>query len=291
MLLKHGHVINRTSISRLLVFFFITLIVSSCRKDELPKEDLIHSYLHLSHTRTNDNSGIYSPLYSVDYSKYDLLLLGGDMANLTSLDDNILSHVDSVFDLSAETTLLTVGNHDYTDIDLLSTYTKRPTFYAYYQNDATFIVLDTQDSLSNIIGLQRDFLNSVLDTISSSRQLFILTHKLIWMDDDGELSPQIDAISNGIAGDCFYCVNPNNFYSEIYPKLIELESNGTNVTCIAGDVGFKVNSFSYETTDGIAFYASGIDYTQSEEWNQALKIEHNISQNHLIFSFVSIGDL
>ncbi|MCH2233873.1 MAG: metallophosphoesterase [Crocinitomicaceae bacterium] len=274
------------------LFIPIFLIaLTSCRKDKPNAEDITHSYLHLSHTRLADNSGMYAPVYDIDYSQYELLLLGGDLANLTSLDDDILTHVDAVFDLGAPTTLLALGNHDYTDTEKLSNYTNRPNYFAYYQNYATFIVLDTQDSLSNIVGDQQSFLNEVLDTIQVSRQVFILTHKLIWMDGNSELEPQIDFISNGIAGDCFHCVNPNNFYTAVYPKLISLENSGINVTCLAGDLGFKVSSFQYSSPEGIDFYASGVDYDQPETWNQVLIIDHNITQHKVDCRFVSISEL
>ena len=65
-----------------------------------------------------------------------------------------------------------------------------------------------------------DFLFEVLDTIQQSNHLIILHHKLIWMYDHDVLESQISSVSNADLGGCFNCINPNNFYSEIYPKLV-----------------------------------------------------------------------
>jgi len=217
------------------------------------------------------------------------LLLGGDLTHLTSLDDVVMSHVDSIFDLSSPNTLWALGNHDYSDLNRVEQYTGRKAYYAYFKNDITFVVLDTQDSLSNIVGSQRVFLNSVLDTIQKSSHLVILHHKLIWMNGNSTLEPQIPSVSNGVAGNCFYCLNPNNFNSEFYPKLKTLKQNGVNVICIGGDIGFLTKEFEYTTPDGIHFLASGI--ATGTSGNKALLLTHDLTNNQLSWEFKSISSL
>lgn len=56
-------------------------------------------------------------------------------------------------------------------------------------------MLDTQDSLSNIIGAQRDFLFRVLDTIQESSHLVVLHHKLMRMYNQIDLEPIISDVS------------------------------------------------------------------------------------------------
>ena len=66
-------------------------------------------------------------------------------------------------------------------------------------------------------GDQLLYARAVLDTVQESKQVFVLTHKMIWMADNGPLQAMIDSVSNGYYGSCFFCVNPNNFYTDIYP--------------------------------------------------------------------------
>jgi hypothetical protein len=271
----------------------LVLCLFSCKKQkalELPVLELeLKSYLHLSHTRTNSNPLMDSVAEKINYHKFDMLWLGGDLAHLTSKDEETMTRVDSLFDIRNTNTLWALGNHDYTDLDRVEQYTNRPPFYAFHQDEITFIVLDTQDSLSNIIGAQKDFVMGVLDTIQESTHLILLHHKLIWMYDNIILEPQISSIANGGLGDCFYCINPNNFNSEIYPNLVEVEERGVEVLCIGGDIGFKVNEFEYLSPEGIQFLASGI--YSGEEGNKALLFQHDLNNNILTWDFILLRKL
>jgi hypothetical protein len=226
---------------------------------------------------------------NIDYSKFDVLCLGGDLALLTSLDEATMEKTDSYFNVSDPNTLWSLGNHDYSDLDLVEAYTGRPPYYAYNKNGITFIVLDTQDSLSNIVGEQLNLFNSVMDTLTESTHLIVLSHKLIWMYSHPELNSEIDSISNGIFGECFHCVNPNNFYEDLYPRLIEAKQGGIEVICLAGDIGIKVKDFYYLTDEEIIFLASGLSYTESE--NFAILFKHNVSKNELTWEYKLLNDL
>ncbi len=270
----------------------LVVLLFSFEEDEIVEPTNIietKNYLHISHTRTKSNPYMDSTVEMIDFSKFDMLWLGGDLASLTSLDDYTMSHVDSIFDIDNSNTLWALGNHDYSNLDRIQEFTNRPPFYSFHKNGITFIVLDTQDSLSNIIGLQKDFFDGIVDTIQESSHLIILHHKLIWMYGNTELEPQISTISNGYFGDCFYCINPNNFYSDIYPKLLKIKQKGVEVLCIAGDIGFKVNEFEYITSDGIYFLASGINFGGDE--NKALLFTHDIANKKLTWNYELITDL
>lgn len=273
------------------ILVLFTFFLFSCKKEDvivIPVSES-KSYLHLSHTRTNSNPSMDSVVEKVDFRKFDMLWLGGDLAHLTSADDATMTHVDSIFDIGNINTLWALGNHDYTDLNRVEEYTNRPPYYSMNQDGITFIILDTQDSLSNIIGAQKDFLLGVLDTIQESTHLVILHHKLIWMYGNAYLEPQISSISNGGLGSCFYCINPNNFNSEIYPKLVEIKQRGIEVLCIGGDIGFKVTEFEYQTSEGIYFLASGI--TNNEKNNKALLFQHDLTTNSLTWSFKLLTEL
>ena len=279
------------------IFSFLLLILffNSCKQDHksiFPEEDISENpirYLHISHTRTNANPNLDSIVEAKDFSKYDMLWLGGDLAESTSLDVATMNHVDSIFDLANPNTLWALGNHDYDDLQRVRSYTLRETYNVYYKNGITILVLDTQDSLSNIIGMQKQFVEAVLDTIAASSHLIILTHKLIWMYGDSILEPQIQSITNGGFGLCFYCLNPNNFYTTIYPQLLAIQNRGVKVICIAGDIGFYTKEFSYVNSDGMTFLASGIN--AGTNGNKALLFSHNKNKKTLTWSFVPLMDL
>ena len=258
----------------------ILCIVLSCQVND-------KTYAVISHTRLNDNSGIDSIVAKANLAKYNLLLLGGDMANLSSKDDSIINYLDQIYDISNEHTLWSLGNHDYTNLPLLLKYTKKNTFYSYKDKNTLFIVLDTQKDSSKIIGEQLTFLNTTLDTTRNYDNLVILTHKLIWMRNHQTLEPMIDSVSNGHFGNCDYCIQENNFYQDIYPKLIQLKNKGKQIYCIAGDIGFKTKKFEYKTKDDIQFLATGIKANTPN--NFFIKLFYK--NNKLNYTFLPITDL
>lgn len=255
---------------------FLTFTIQSCERDS-------KKYAVISHTRLNDNSGINSAVSGLNLSSYDVLMLGGDMANLSAYDDTILTYLDSVFDVSNSKTLWALGNHDYTNVDLLKAYTEKETYYSYSQNNTLFIVLDTQLDSSRITDDQLRFFESVTDTMKSYKNLIILTHKLIWMRDHEVLEEQIDSVSNGHYGDCSYCIQTNNFYTDIYPKLVKLTTENMNVFCVAGDIGFKVSKFEYDTDEGVVFLATGMNSTSESNW--CLEFSNDLDAEKITYSF------
>jgi len=277
--------------------FFLVLMVFqlpfiSCTDSLFPEPTRSHEnveYLHISHTRTKQNPRMDSDVEKVDFSKYDMLWLGGDLAHESSKDIRTMENINSVFNIGSETTLWSLGNHDYSNLSRVSKYTNRNPYYAYYRNGITVIVLDTQDDFSNISGTQKVFFNNVIDSLDQSSHLVVLHHKLIWMNDNENLEALIYYTSNGRAGDCFYCINPNNFYSEIYPKLKQVKQKGIEVICIGGDIGSKTSEFEFETPDGIFFIASGI--FSEGAYNKALLFKHNKKLKTLVWNYKYIKDL
>ena len=272
---------------RIFIILITLSLLNSCESNQ--EEDVMLDYLHVSHTRTDINPKLDSVIESINYSKYDVLMLGGDLATLTSLDVNAMNHVDSVFNLSKPSTLWSLGWHDYTDLILVEDFTKRKPYYSYYKNGITFIVIDTQDDFSKFSGEQKRMVDQVLDTIQSSSHLILLHHKLIWMDDNATLAKRIPEISNANMDTCSYCINPNNFYSNVYPKLVTLSNAGTKVICVGGDIGFKTKEFEYLTPEGIHFLASGIGNGSSD--NKGLVFHHNVSMSNLTWEFKLTSEL
>ena len=126
------------------------------------------------------------------------------------------------------------------------------------------MVLDSELNRNDILGEQLEMVEEVADTLRSVKYLFVLTHKLIWMEGNPDLEDQIDQVTNGGSGSCSYCVSPNNFYDDVYPKLLELKDRGIQIICVAGDLGFKAKEFDYLSPDGVRFLASGIDHRDND---------------------------
>ena len=276
--------------NKLLTYIFLAYLFSSCQEPlSKANSEGEHTYLHIAHTRTDINPTIDSIVEKVNFDKYNMLWLGGDLSKSSSIDDMSMAYIDSIFNVKNETTLWALGNHDYSSLNRIEAYTNRPPYYSYHKNGLTIVVIDTQDSLSNIIGEQERLVKTVLDTLEKSSHLILLHHKLIWMYGNEKLEPKANSISNGGLGSCFHCINPNNFYSDIYPTLVKVREKGIGVICVAGDIVFKSNKFEYETPEGIHFLASGIDSKKKN--NQALIFHHDLSTGNLNWSFESIESL
>jgi hypothetical protein len=213
------------------------------------------------------------------------LLLGGDLAQKSFEDEEIISHLDSVFSIGSSQTLWSIGNHDRAKDAAFTNYTNKPKFGVYQYGDLSFVVLDSQDSLSSIVGAQKEFLFQALDTISSKKLIF-LTHKLIFMDQHPVMDKYINEVCNGKKGDCYYCHNPNNFQKEIYPRLKQLRKEGKQVMWIGGDLGKKTSKYQFVSEEGIVFLGNGMD--PDREKNYVLEIEN---QDWLKFRFVDIDSL
>ena len=282
---------NIYNLSKLLYFIIIVFIFNNCsnKNNEISELSETVNYIHISHTRTNSNPLVDSLVATIDFKKYEMLWLGGDIAFLNSESEETMNYLNSIFNFGSSNTIWSLGNHDYTNLQLIESYTNRNSFYTFYKNGISFFVMDTQDSLSNIIGEQKEMFDNLIDTIQNSRYLIIMHHKLIWMYNHPFLETKIDSISNGELGNCFYCINPNNFYTNIYSKLKIVKQKGIEVICIAGDIGKKVKDFQYITEEGIYFLASGIN--SGTIGNKALVFEQNLKNDSLSWKFELLTDL
>jgi hypothetical protein len=268
----------------LALLLLISVLLTSCQNNQ-QKESL---YLHLAHTRALENPYMDSLVEQLDFKVYDMLWLGGDMAWRSSREEETMQHLHQFFHFDKRTTLWSLGNHDYTNPELIQHYTKRPTYYHSQENGIDFLVLDTQDSSSSILGEQLKFFNERIAQVQSP-YLVVLHHKLIWLYGHPKFESKINSISNGPFGECPYCLNPNNFYQDIYPQLVEVQEKGTQVICIGGDLGDELQHFEYETEDGIYFLASGVDLNSRE--SKAIVFHHNLNDRILDWEFKKLVDL
>ena len=271
------------------ILLIVLLFVTCTNNDEYIKRGKV-KYIHLSHFKMKPTPFINPKISNIKLNEYDVVMLGGDLADSTTKNIESMEYLDSIFDFGNENTLWSVGNHDFAgDTSLIQTFTKRKHYYAYFKNGIFFLVLDSQKDFSNIVGEQLEFFNSVMDTIQKTKHLIVLNHKLIWMYNNPTFSTDsINKISNGNFGECVFCLNPNNFYEDIYPKLQKAKQQGINVICIGGDIGIKVKEFEHYSKEGIIFLASGIE--DNDSTNKILVFEHNLDSNLLKWEFKALKD-
>ena len=277
---------------KLTIFSFLLLVCASCddTEDRLPNDEIIEfidkNYLYVSHTLKGDNSGIFNKVSRMDFTEFDLKILGGDLALNSFENETILNILDDTFDLKNEKTLFSIGNHDETSDAIFSEVTNRNKYNLYQTDDISFVTVDTQDDNCSITGAQRAFFQEVMDTVTT-KNIVVLSHKLIFMDQHPILDQFIDAISNGPKGNCSYCLNPNNFRTDVYPILVQAKDRGKEVFWISGDLGKKTPSFEFRDENGIQFLANGLWYESN--YNEVLLL--NKSDSELTYRFANIESL
>lgn len=265
--------------------------LSSCKKDVVatPEEPISYKYLHISHTRGPSDYLMVDGVETIDYSKYDVLMLGGDLLVSTTTFAAGMEKVDSLFDVGNPNTLWSIGNHDDINPAMIPLYTNRPFHYSYHKNGITYLVLDTENDFCNISNDQLALFNAVVDTIQESSHLIVMTHKMIWMSGNNILEPLANSTANGGLGLETWEINPNNFYDDLYWSLLEVQERGVQVICIGGDIGFNTSEFQFRFDSGIHLLASGVSYT--ETINKALVFEHYPTIRQLTWEYVELKDL
>ena len=270
------------------------MLFAACKKDNpigpTSTTDLSVKLLHISHTRDSIYTSFIYGVDHIDFSKYEVLMLGGDMLYDSSLDQVEMDLMENTFNISSPNTLWSIGNHDDTSPWMISSYTGRTLHYAYHNNGITYVVLDSELDDCNIINSQLTLFNNVVDTIQESSHLIVLTHKLIWMYGNNNLEPLVPEISNGQLGNNSWNIFPNNFYNDLYWKLLDLQNAGIQVICIGGDIGINSGVFEHRFDSGIQFLASGVYYNNVQS-KKALVFEHTKSKGMLTWEYVNIEDL
>lgn len=264
-------------------YSFWTVFLSCSR----PKDSDTSSFIYISHTRSGIEDSLYRPIYHIDFNSFDLTLLGGDLALDTFGHDTITAHLDQVFNFKSPSVLWSIGNHDLTTDVKWKEYTLKKKYHKAVYNDVTFIALDSQDSLSSIVGDQKDFLLTTLDSINTS-SVIIMTHKLIFMNNHPVMDAMIATTCNANKGDCYYCHNDNNFYDVVYPKLLDVKNRGIEVIWVGGDLGYKTSEFEYIDEEGIVFLGNGLWHPK--EWNKVL-IFLKERQDPIRYRFVSLDSI
>jgi len=196
-------------------FVYGSLLIA-CTSTNVQHPQKTYEYLFLGHTYQPDaaRQKIDSRVEQINFSNYNLILLGGDITEKTTLERSNLYYVDSIFDLKSSKTHWAVGNHDLSHPEHITEFTGKPLFYAFCKNNITFVVLNSQNDSCRITGQQLKLVKAVIDTIRQSSHLMLLQHKLVWLYGHPELE-KMQHFANGGLGNEHWQVRPNNFHSEI----------------------------------------------------------------------------
>ena len=274
------------------VIIFVMIVISGI--DLFPQNDSVLNFIFVPHPRSEDqvNQSIYQGIAKIDFTKYDMIMLGGDLTYSTSKDSATLAYCDNLFNLGSPNTLWSLGNHDVQSGHraLIKEFTGRESFYSYERNGVTFIVLDTEldaNGFSNtfIKEDQLQMVKNVCDSIAEPGFLILLHHRFMWMINNEyfktKLTDSIAASSRSM--------DTTNFYSDIYPLLREVKNRGIQVLVFSGDKS-KIN-IEYSPEDSITFYAARMADDLPDSMNNVIILNYNLQNKEITCNFVSLEEM
>ena len=268
------------------IAFIIIMAISS--QGAFSQSDSVLKFIFVPHPRSENRSqqSVLPAIEKIDFSKYDMTLLGGDLTYYTSINRMSMEYCDSLFKLNNPNTLWTLGNHDRNNLKLIEEFTGRKSFNSYYRDKITFVVLDTEREANGfqstfIRGEQLEMLENVCDTINNSECLFILHHRLIWMIGNEDFSERIDSV-----GESTKQLDTTNFYQDVYPLIIKAKSKGVKVICLGGDKS-KIN-IDYSPADSIFFLTSTMAPEFADSLNCVIVFTVNPEDKSISWEFVSL---
>lgn len=268
------------------ILLYVLLIFMACSTENLNGQSDTIQYLFMGHPRFDDrdNEYVLKTVEELDYSKFELLLLGGDLTWNTSEMVSTMEYLDTIFNLSSPNTHLAIGNHDDDNITRLQSYTQKDRYYSFSKNNLTFIVLDTEINSPNISGSQLDLIEAVADTIQSSDYLVLIHHRILWMADNADLEHLIDSVAASSKN-----LSSSNFFDDVYPELQKVKNKGIPVYCVAGD---RTNiNIEYSKEDSIQFIASGMVGFYPDTNNYAVVFNHIPQEHFLYYDLVPLSEL
>ncbi|MGE5860986.1 MAG: T9SS type A sorting domain-containing protein [Ignavibacteria bacterium] len=275
-----------------LIIIFLILTIPGI--DLLSQNDSGLKFIFIPHPRSDDQviQSVYSGIAKIDFTEYDVKMLGGDITYDTGKDSGTLAYCDNLFDLDSQNTLWCFGNHDVQSGHraLIKKFTGRESYYSYSRDGITFIVLDTEldaNSFSStfIKGSQLQMVKDVCDSITESRYLILLHHRFMWMiNNDYFKSKLTDSIAASSRS-----MDTTNFYSDIYPLLQKVKNKGIQVLVFGGDKS-KINIL-YSPEDSITFYAARMATDIPDDINNVIVLNYNLLTKELTCSFVPLTEI
>jgi hypothetical protein len=261
-------------------------------------QDTTFKFIFVPHVRSEDatNQTVNAGIAKIDFTKYSLKLLGGDLAPQTSKSEKTMKYLDSLFDLKNPNTLWTLGNHDLEegDSNLIKKYTGRQLYYSYYRDGITFLVLNTEAGAE---GFNRTFIKSPqLDTVKAvcervtsetTKFLIVLHSRYMWMINNPYFTQKMkDSIAASSKS-----MDTTNFYSDIYPLLQKVQKKGIQVMVFGGDKSqINVSNYIYNKTDSITFYAARMENTFTDSVNNVIVLTY-VKNKKMTCTYVTLKNV
>ena len=302
--------LNAQSVRLLLPFVFVSFLCG-CSPDELDISSNEHPsssqrFLFMGHTYDHHGGGerVDPRLEELDYSKFDRVILGGDVCSEATQKYTTLEYLDGIFDLGSPNTYYVMGNHDARNgnWDWFQRFTERETYFVHSENGIVSVVLNTtlNPALCRDLNAQFRMLEQVCDTISEASHLMVFHHHAIATRVPG--LPDNWSYSNW---PYYYwdanCYSPDPSYlSAIYPLLLKVKQRGIEVINVCGDAGFNWKGMDTTSVDGIHYLASGIDNSRyrldslaldSAKKDKVLIFEHQVDERSLSWAFHDLDSL
>jgi hypothetical protein len=275
------------------IFVFVILFIVS-EMNLFSQENSFLKIIFIPHPRTEDmvNQRVNPGIAKIDFTKFDVKMLGGDLTYSTSKNSATLTYCDNLFDLKNPNTLWSFGNHDVESGNraLIKEFTGRDSYYAYTRNRVTFIVLDAEldavgFSRTFIKGDQLQMVKKVCDTIANSKFLILLHSRYMWMINNEYFKTRLtDSIAASSRS-----MDTTNFYSDIYPMLQKVKAKGIQVKVFGGDKS-KIN-VTYSPEDNITFYAARMENDFTDSINNVIVISYNQRNSEMNCNYVSLADV
>jgi Calcineurin-like phosphoesterase len=271
--------------------FFLFLILACRSFMAFSQSDTLAKYIFIPHPRSEDrvNQSVLPGIEAINFDRYDMILLGGDLTYYTSISRNSMDYCDSLFDLGNPNTLWAMGNHDISNRDLIEEYTGRPSYYSYSWNNITFLVLDVEldadgFTSSHISGDQLEMVRQVCDTILDSDYLVLIHGRLLWMIGNDYFKLKLDSVAESTRQ-----LDTSNFYPAVYPLLQQAKNRGVPVLCLGGDKS-KIN-IVYSPEDSITFLASTMAPEFTDAQNDVIILSHDRQNRLLNWVFVPLDEV
>lgn len=270
---------NMTQIRLYFLSFCLIILISACQKTpDVPyiPPTIEKKYIFLSHlydwTYYTQGNKVDPRIEQFDFSPYHQIWLGGDICTETTKCKQTISYLNNLFSIISPSTHWTLGNHDVRqrNVQYITDFTKRPTFYATYVDGICLVVLNTTlnhpqanvpkgEDECHLQDEQYKMLKTISDTINEASHLVILHHHSLvsdYIEDINQSEP------NSYLPDLpFACEPEGRFHDLVYPQIKAVQDRNIQVVFISGDFGTRAKSYEYQTADGIYFLGSGINNT------------------------------
>ena len=256
-------------------FLFLLFFLSSCQKTS--SQHNTYKYFFTGHAYqwgAPDWSRMDYRLEKIPFEEYDQLWLGGDLCENVPHHPKTIHYLDTLLNLSSDSTHWAIGNHDVlekkADFSFIKEKTGRNTYYFEEINGIGLMILNTtefgypqyfhQPHECETLNGQWDMIQSVTDTLQDVSHLVILHHHALLTNEIAENKINVQKIFN------FYEPNLNigckvrgTFGELIYPRLVEVQQRGIQVILVGGDIGQQIKEFEFTTKEDVIFLGSGIN--------------------------------